>query len=109
MDALQKNMASAESEYTAQKSTFQEEAEMGEMAASVAAKAPVSPETVIEGVRAYRSASKCSPQDCGNAGVLTIRSSAEQDVKEYALPVLGLIVALVAIIVAFMKWINEFK
>jgi hypothetical protein len=48
MDGLMKNVASGQAEFNAQKETLQQEAELGETAAKIAAKAPVSPETVIE-------------------------------------------------------------
>lgn len=46
-----KNVASGEAEFEAQKSEMQEEAQMGETAASISAKVPLSPETVIKGVQ----------------------------------------------------------
>jgi hypothetical protein len=44
----------AQSDILAQKSTLQEEAQLGETAAEIAAKAPVSPETVIQTVMTAR-------------------------------------------------------
>jgi hypothetical protein len=51
---LKKNVASAEGEFNAQKQQMQDEAEMGETAAAVAAKLPISPETAIEGFMLWR-------------------------------------------------------
>lgn len=61
MDQLKSNIANAQDEFNDQKSTLQDQAELGETAASIAAKAPVSPETVIEGVMFWRKASEQLP------------------------------------------------
>lgn len=46
-----KNVATDEAQFNSQKSQIQNEVQLGETAASIAAKAPVSPETVIEGIK----------------------------------------------------------
>ena len=51
---MKKNIASAESDFNEQKSMLQEEAELGDTAAAVAAKMPVDPGTVIEGFMMWR-------------------------------------------------------
>ena len=58
MDQLKSNIANAQDEFNDQKSTLRDQAELGETAATIAAKAPVSPETVIEGVMFWRKASE---------------------------------------------------
>jgi hypothetical protein len=55
-----KHAASAQSDILAQKNTLQQEAQLGETAAEVAAKLPVSPETVIEAVMTGRKIRECS-------------------------------------------------
>jgi hypothetical protein len=50
MDGFMKNVASTQSEFIAQKEAIQQEAELGETAAKIATKVPVSPETIIETV-----------------------------------------------------------
>jgi hypothetical protein len=54
MDDMMKNIDSARDDFMDQKETLQQEAELGETAAKIAAKAPVSPETVIETVMTAR-------------------------------------------------------
>ena len=44
------NIAHSEEEFNAQKSQIQNEVELGEEAASIAAKLPLSPETIIKSV-----------------------------------------------------------
>lgn len=51
MDSLLKNVATTESQFNEQKSQIQEEVEIGETAAAIAAKVPLSPETIIEGIQ----------------------------------------------------------
>lgn len=61
MDMLNKNlnsMATEEKDINDQKAKLQGEAQMGEEAAEIAAKLPVSPETVIEGIMFARKASE---------------------------------------------------
>lgn len=50
MDGFMKNVATDANQFEAQKSQLQEEAQMGETAASIAAKVPLSPETIVKGV-----------------------------------------------------------
>lgn len=57
MDNLTKNMAGNVDELNQQKEKMQREAQMGEEASEIAAKLPVSPETVIEGVMMWRKTS----------------------------------------------------
>jgi hypothetical protein len=54
MDALKSNIAHAQDELDEQKTQLQEQAELSETAAHIAAKAPVDPQTVIEGVMLWR-------------------------------------------------------
>jgi hypothetical protein len=54
MDGLKANIASAQHEFDDQKGELQDQAQLGETAATIAAKAPVSPQTVIEGVMFWR-------------------------------------------------------
>lgn len=49
-----KNVASDEAQFNAQKEQMQDEVQLGETAAKIAAKAPVSPETVIETIKVGR-------------------------------------------------------
>jgi hypothetical protein len=59
MDQFKQNVASAQDEFMDQKETLQQEAELGETAAQIAAKAPVSPETVIQTVMTARKIRMC--------------------------------------------------
>lgn len=61
MDQFKQNIASAQDEFMDQKETLQQEAELGETAAQIAAKAPVSPETVIQTVMTARKIRMCLP------------------------------------------------
>lgn len=54
-----KNVASDEAQFNAQKEQMQDEAQMGETAAKIAAKAPVSPETVIKTIEVGRTVREC--------------------------------------------------
>ena len=56
---MKKNIATAEGDFNAQKEKMQDEAEMGEKAATIAAKLPIDPETAIEGFMLWRQISKC--------------------------------------------------
>lgn len=60
MDNLKQNIVSSEAEFNSQKSEIQDEVQMGQTAATIAAKAPVSPETVIEGIKMGREMRKFS-------------------------------------------------
>ena len=59
MDSFMKNVANDEAQFNAQKEQLQEEVQMGETAAKIAAKAPVSPETVIETIKVGREIREC--------------------------------------------------
>jgi hypothetical protein len=60
MDGLKKNIASAQDDLMDQKNDIQDAAELGETAATIAAKLPVDPQTVIETVVTARKIRKCS-------------------------------------------------
>ncbi|KAF8303392.1 hypothetical protein DL93DRAFT_2090272 [Clavulina sp. PMI_390] len=81
MDSFMKNVAQDEADFNAQKSQLQDEVEMGETAAKIAAKAPVSPETVIEGIKTAREINEI--------------------VKDYAVP---LFLAVISLAAAFIGW-----
>jgi hypothetical protein len=48
------NAASDEAQFNRQKNQLQEEAQLGDTAAEIASKAPVSPETIIKGIEMER-------------------------------------------------------
>jgi len=54
MENLTKNIATDEADFQKQKQEVQEVAEVGELAGTIAAKLPVSPQTVIEGIMIWR-------------------------------------------------------
>jgi len=90
MDAFKKNLsevATTEGDFNEQKEKLQEEAQMGETAAHIAAKAPVSPETVIEGIMMWR----------------RIRDS----IKDYAVPALAVTFSVIAAVAAYEVYAHK--